>query len=237
MTSHTNRLEQTLAQFPTTYGSIPKMTPPAPLISCLRKFNVARRIYCLFQLNLDDRPLKSLLEQLLQKACNYKYFLCPSEIIIVYHLKLLFQEPQSNLFKIQTFKKIILNLVPRPCRTGTELWWVPCSNLVAHSSILAWRIPWTEEAGGLQSKGSRESNTTERLSLSSKTCTTASVIKRSLFLLWISNNYKPRFPQAYGPTPLQHHWMPFPQHTPVSKKPPAFCFDKVEFSLPYCNIY
>ena len=26
---------------------------------------------------------------------------------------------------------------------------------VAHSSILAWRIPWTEEPGGLESKGSQ----------------------------------------------------------------------------------
>ena len=28
-----------------------------------------------------------------------------------------------------------------------------------HSSILAWRIPWTEEPGGLQSMGSKESDT------------------------------------------------------------------------------
>ena len=27
--------------------------------------------------------------------------------------------------------------------------------MVAHSSILAWRIPWTEEPGGLQSIGSQ----------------------------------------------------------------------------------
>ena len=27
--------------------------------------------------------------------------------------------------------------------------------LAAHSSILAWEIPWTEELGGLQSMGSR----------------------------------------------------------------------------------
>ena len=27
--------------------------------------------------------------------------------------------------------------------------------MATHSSILAWRIPWTEEPGGLQSKGSR----------------------------------------------------------------------------------
>ena len=33
-----------------------------------------------------------------------------------------------------------------------------------HSSILAWRIPWTEEPGGLQSMGHKESDTTERLS-------------------------------------------------------------------------
>ena len=27
--------------------------------------------------------------------------------------------------------------------------------MAAHSSVLAWRIPWTEEAGGLQSMGSQ----------------------------------------------------------------------------------
>ena len=27
--------------------------------------------------------------------------------------------------------------------------------MVTHSSILVWRIPWTEEAGGLQSMGSQ----------------------------------------------------------------------------------
>ena len=36
--------------------------------------------------------------------------------------------------------------------------------IATHSSILAWRIPWTEEPGGLQSMGHRESDTTERLS-------------------------------------------------------------------------
>ena len=32
-----------------------------------------------------------------------------------------------------------------------------------HSSILAWRISWTEELGGLQSTGHKESDMTERL--------------------------------------------------------------------------
>ena len=35
--------------------------------------------------------------------------------------------------------------------------------MATHSSILAWRIPWTEEFGGLQSTGRKESGTTERL--------------------------------------------------------------------------
>ena len=35
--------------------------------------------------------------------------------------------------------------------------------MATHSSILAWRITWTEEPGGLQSLGSQELDTTERL--------------------------------------------------------------------------
>ena len=33
--------------------------------------------------------------------------------------------------------------------------------MTTHSSILAWRIPWTEKPGGLQSVGSKESDLTE----------------------------------------------------------------------------
>ena len=32
--------------------------------------------------------------------------------------------------------------------------------MATHSCILAWRIPWTEQPGGLQSMESQESNTT-----------------------------------------------------------------------------
>ena len=52
--------------------------------------------------------------------------------------------------------------------------WVPSmgwedsleKGMAAHSGILAWRIPWTEEPGGLQPQGHKESDTTERLTLS-----------------------------------------------------------------------
>ena len=40
--------------------------------------------------------------------------------------------------------------------------------MAAHSSILAWKIPWTEKPGGLQSMGSQESDMTERLYFSFK---------------------------------------------------------------------
>ena len=35
--------------------------------------------------------------------------------------------------------------------------------MATHSSILAWKIPWTEEPGGLQSMGCKKSNMTEPL--------------------------------------------------------------------------
>ena len=38
--------------------------------------------------------------------------------------------------------------------------------MATHSNIFAWRIPWTEEPGGLQSMESQRVDTTEVLSLS-----------------------------------------------------------------------
>ena len=35
--------------------------------------------------------------------------------------------------------------------------------MAAHSSIVTWKIPWTEEPGRLQSMGHKELATTERL--------------------------------------------------------------------------
>ena len=37
--------------------------------------------------------------------------------------------------------------------------------MATHFSILAWRIPWADEPGGLQSIEVKESDTTERLSM------------------------------------------------------------------------
>ena len=35
--------------------------------------------------------------------------------------------------------------------------------MATHSCILAWKIPWTEKSGGLQSTGLQELDTTEQL--------------------------------------------------------------------------
>ena len=40
--------------------------------------------------------------------------------------------------------------------------------MATHSSIPAWRIPWTGEPAGLQSMGHKESGMTERLNTTTK---------------------------------------------------------------------
>ena len=54
------------------------------------------------------------------------------------------------------------------CNAGPSLGWEDLleKGMAIHSSILAWRIPWTEEPGGLHSMGCKESDTTEGLTLS-----------------------------------------------------------------------
>ena len=47
----------------------------------------------------------------------------------------------------------------QPLKAGDQLEMVE-EETATHSSILCWRIPWTEELGRLQSVGSQESDTT-----------------------------------------------------------------------------
>ena len=58
-----------------------------------------------------------------------------------------------------------------PAMQGTQETWVRSlgwedpleEGIATHSSILAWKIPWTKEPGGLQSMGHKGSDTTEQL--------------------------------------------------------------------------
>ena len=53
--------------------------------------------------------------------------------------------------------------------------------MATHFSILEWRIPWTEEPGGLQSMGHKESDTTERL-------TTTHPVQMHILLIFSSSH-------------------------------------------------
>ena len=54
----------------------------------------------------------------------------------------------------------------RENRVQTLGWEDPLEkDMATHSSILAWKIPWTEELGGLQSMGLQRVDMTERLQL------------------------------------------------------------------------
>ena len=48
--------------------------------------------------------------------------------------------------------------------------------MATHSNILAWKIPWTEEPGGLWSMGSQSQTRLKRLSSSSSSCNTENVL-------------------------------------------------------------
>jgi len=59
--------------------------------------------------------------------------------------------------------------------------------MAIHSSLLAWRIPWTEEPDGLQSMGvCKESETTEHLNTCKWQFETMSKFKRYLVLNKVS---------------------------------------------------
>ena len=54
--------------------------------------------------------------------------------------------------------------------------------MATNSGSLAWRIPWTEEPGGLQSRDHRESDTPEQLTLSEY------IVITNVFLVFMCNS-------------------------------------------------
>ena len=76
--------------------------------------------------------------------------------------------------------------------------------MATHYSILAWRIPWTEEPGGLQSVGSLKSDITEQLtlSLSAYLCRRAQSLQSCPVLLE-PMDYSPSSSSIHGILPTQ----------------------------------
>ena len=73
--------------------------------------------------------------------------------------------------------------------------------MATHSRILAWRIPWTEEPGTLQCIGHKESDTTERLTVSVSTLFT-------LLVYIVSSPYNIHHMKltSYSMVQLLHHF-------------------------------
>ena len=66
--------------------------------------------------------------------------------------------PQPKCFRTCIFKLKLLMLHFEPTSFSHAE-----KSMATHCSVLAWKIPWTEEPGGLPSMGSTESDTTEAI--------------------------------------------------------------------------
>ena len=80
---------------------------------------------------------------------------------------------QSGNHWTTSLRLIVLRIMVKNLPTNQETW-VPFlgredpleKGMAIHSSIPAWRIPWTEEPGEIQTTGCEESDTTEQLTFS-----------------------------------------------------------------------
>ena len=83
------------------------------------------------------------------------------------HLHQWTQEQETLEFIKFPVAQTVKNLPARQeTRVRSPGWETPLEKgMATHSRILAWRIPWTEELGGLQSMGSQESDTAYLLRL------------------------------------------------------------------------
>ena len=98
--------------------------------------------------------------------------------------------------------------------------------MVTHSSILAWRIPWTEKPGRLQPTGSQKSDMTERLHLSFLI-----IIIFFFFLLYNIVLVLPYInmhpPRVYMCSPS---WTPLPSPSPYHPSGSSQCTSPESFS-------
>ena len=89
---------------------------------------------------------------------------CPTKVV-----KNMETQKLSACYRPNNQIQVVLVIENPPCNAGDfKRWGFNLSQedpleegMATHSVILAWRIPWTEELGGLQSRGCKESGTTE----------------------------------------------------------------------------
>ena len=99
-------------------------------------------------------------------SCICHHFLNFIEVQLIYNIVLIYAVQQSgSVLYICIFIYIKASLVAQLVKNSPAMQetWVrsldwedpPEKGMATHSSILAWRIPWTEEPGSLQSMGSQ----------------------------------------------------------------------------------
>ena len=68
--------------------------------------------------------------------------------------------------------------------------------MATHSSILTWKIPWTEKPHGLQSTGCKESDTTKQLYMHACTCPNPLTVQRFVMGIHgvVFQGYRPLIP-------------------------------------------
>ena len=94
------------------------------------------------------------------------YFICDYMLLFMKYLIISFNLTAINLYYLMISSMVVQMVKNRPAME--ETWVRPLSQedplekgMATHSSVLALRIPWTEEPGGLQSTGLTELDTTE----------------------------------------------------------------------------
>ena len=90
------------------------------------------------------------------------YFICDYMLLFMKYLIISFNLTAINLYYLMISSMVIQMVENWPAME--ETWVRPLSQedplekgMATHSSVLALRIPWTEEPGGLQSTGSTKS--------------------------------------------------------------------------------
>ena len=157
---------------------------------------------------------------------NCQYHLCPQ-------YSLTFRDnPDQNCVRWSCFIGVLVLLEASLCvaqmvknllsiqeiPAGPLGWEDPLEKVIAtHSSLLAWRIPWTEEPGGLQSLGLQESDTTGWLTL----VLLCLVTRSSSFLVSSSGIYFNSFnPHLHANTPPISIFLMFKHYAHVSQFKP-----------------
>ena len=126
--------------------------------------------------------------------------------VTIYRLYILFPVLNQSIISWASFVAQLVKSLP--AMQETKVWFLGWEDplqkeMATHSSVLAWRIPQTEEPGRLQSVGSQELDTTERLSththcfMSGFNCcflTCTQISQEAGQVVWYSHLFK-KFPQ------------------------------------------